>query len=116
MPGLLTPLFDPAVWAGAGAAALAFVGGRVTKRDARISKLEEEVEECRKRDADVLILTAGVRLMVGEMKRRSPGSPALQMFGDLLNRRLGPPPSIDEFAELLKQIDQADEKHRDVGE
>jgi hypothetical protein len=36
-------------------------------------------------------------MVVGEMMRDNPNSPALQMCGDLLNKKLGPPPSIDEF-------------------
>jgi hypothetical protein len=93
------------LWTGAGTAVLGFIGGHVKVRTGRLAKLETEVAECRKRDADFEILKAGVRMMVGEMKRSNPSSPALQMFGDLLERRLGPPPPIDDLQHLLNEID-----------
>lgn len=110
---LLQSLFDPSIWAGAGATAIAFVGGRVTKRDARINKLEAEVEECRQRDARFVIIEAGFRMVVGEMQRDNPNSVALQMCGDLLSRKLGPAPSLGDFSELLAKLDEQDRKDED---
>lgn len=102
-------LIDPQTWgSGLGGAALGLVTGHFRTNRGRIAKLEAEVNECRKRDADLHVVKAGVRLLVGEMMRENPASPALQMFGDLLAQKLGPAPTIDEFANLLKEADEAD--------
>jgi hypothetical protein len=102
MPSLLS-LLDPTTIGSilGGGGVLGFVG-------AKFHKLDVEVRECRRRDADVVIVMAGVQLLVGKMKRDDPGSVELQMFSDLMARRLGPPPSIDDFNSLLAQIDKAD--------
>lgn len=108
-------LIDPAVWSGAGGAggaALGLVVGHVKTRNGRIAKLEKEVEECRRRDADFRIISAGVRLMVGELRDKIPDSQALKMFGDLMEQRLGPPPTAEDFDDLIGQIDKADEEYR----
>lgn len=93
---------DPALLLGGtgGGGALAFVG-------ARFHRLEKEVRECRKRDSDMAILSAGVRMMVGELSRELPNSQSLKLFGDMIAEKLGPPPSIEDFADLLKNIDAA---------
>jgi hypothetical protein len=105
---LVETLFDPAMWTtGVGGAALGLVTGHFKTNRGRITRLEKEVEECRERDADFKVLAAGFRMVVGEMMRDNPHSPALQMCGDLLNKKLGPAPSIDEFAHLLNQADEA---------
>lgn len=95
-------LSNPALLFGStgGTGVLAFVG-------ARFHRLEKEVRECRKRDADVRIIMAGVRVMAGEMRRELPKSQALAMFEDLCVRRLGPAPDINDFVDLLRQIDDA---------
>jgi hypothetical protein len=104
---LVETLFDPAVWStGIGGTALGLVTGHFKTNRGRITKLEKEVEECRERDADFKVLAAGFRMVVGEMMRENPMSPALQMCGDLLNKKLGPPPTIDDFADLLAQADE----------
>lgn len=101
--------------AGGGGGVLGFVAGHVKVRDHRMKKLEQQVEECRARDADVVILKAGVRLLVGKMRREHPESVELQMFSDLMNQRgfgtdtLAP----DSFDDLLKKIDEADEGGKD---
>lgn len=74
---------------------------------ARFHRLEKEVRECRRRDADVRIIMAGVRVMAGEMRRELPKSQALAMFEDLCMRRLGAPPDIDDFVDLLRKVDEA---------
>ena len=102
-------LADPALWGtGLGGTVLGLVTGHFKTNRGRIAKLEAEVEECRKRDADFKVVAAGFRMVVGEMMRDNPQSPALQMCGDLLARKLGPAPTIDEFTDLLKQADEAD--------
>lgn len=100
--------FDPQWVAGlfGGGGALAFVV-------AEYKGMKTEIKECRKRDADVVIVMAGVQLLVGKMKRDEPESIELAMFGDLLSRRLGPPPSIDDFHVMLKRIDDADRSEDD---
>lgn len=99
---------DPTIWApGLGGGIVGLVTGHFKTNRGRISKLEQEVEECRQRDADFKVVAAGFRMVVGEMMRDHPKSPALQMCGDLLTRRLGPAPTIDEFTDLLKQVDSA---------
>lgn len=103
MPGFT--LLDPAVLTGVGSAIAAFITGRVTKRDDRISALETEVEECRKRDARFVVVEAGFRMVVGEMVRKDPRNQVLRLCGDLLNRELGPAPA--DFADLLSKIDDA---------
>jgi hypothetical protein len=99
----ITALFDPAVILGGttGTGVLGFVA-------ARFHKIEKEVRECRQRDADVKIIMAGVRVLVGKMQRDEPNSIELRMFQDLCSRRLGPPPTIEDFEKLLGQIDEAD--------
>lgn len=107
MSGFFERLVDPAVWGtGAGAAALGLVTGHFKTNRGRIDRLEKEVEECRRRDADFRVVAAGFRMVVGEMQRENPRSPALQMCSDLLNRKLGPPPTIDDFVDLVNQIDE----------
>lgn len=98
----LASLFDPALLFGVsgGGGVLAFVG-------ARFHKLEKEVRECRKRDSDMAILSAGVRMMVGELGRELPNSQSLKLFGDMIAKKLGPPPTIEDFADLLRQVDDA---------
>lgn len=109
MAGFWQWVLDPGTWGtGVGGTALGLVTGHFKTNRGRISKLEKEVEECRERDADFKVLSAGFRMVVGEMMRENPNSPALQMCGDLLNKKLGPPPSIDDFANLLQQADKAD--------
>lgn len=108
MAGLLDSLFDPAVLTtGLGGTVVGLLTGHFKTNRGRIARLEKEVEECRQRDADFKVVAAGFRMVVGEMMRDHPQSPALQMCGDLLTRRLGPAPTIDEFTDLLKQVDQA---------
>jgi hypothetical protein len=65
------------------------------------------VRECRKRDSDMAILSAGVRMMVGELSRELPNSHSLKLFGDMIAEKLGPPPSIEDFADLLRKVDEA---------
>jgi hypothetical protein len=103
----LLSLLDPATVGSVvgGGGVLGFVG-------AKFHKLDVEVRECRRRDADIVIVMAGVQLLVGKMKRDDPESIELKMFGDLLNRRLGPPPSVDDFNDLVSQIDQADRRSK----
>lgn len=109
--GFWEGFLDPAAWStGIGGAALGLVTGHFKTNRGRISKLEQEVRECHKRDADFRVFAAGFRMVVGEMARDNPNSPALKLCGDLLNKKLGPPPSIDDFADLIKQ---ADEVHPD---
>lgn len=89
-----------------GTGIFAFVTGRVTKRDARISALEQEVEECRKRDGDVVVIKSCIRVLMGDAMRREPGNEAVRMCADLLNRRLGEnAKEPDDFQDLLNQID-----------
>ena len=91
-----------------GGGILGFVG-------AKFHKLDAEVQECRKRDANIVVVMAGVQLLVGKLERDDPESVELRMFGDLLNRKLGPPPSVDDFADLVKRLDEVDRvKDRDA--
>ena len=107
----LAALMDPAVLFGgtSGGGVIAFVA-------ARFHKLEKEVRECRARDADFKIISAGVRMMVGELRRELPDSQALKMFGDMIAEKLGPPPSIEDFEDMLREIDAADERSRRDGD
>lgn len=108
MASVWQTFLDPQAWStGIGGAAIGLVTGHFKTNKGRISKLEKEVDECRKRDADFKVLGAGFRMIVGEVMRENPTSPALQMCGDLLSRKFGPAPTIDEFADLLKQADEA---------
>lgn len=104
----LLHFLDPAVVFGSagGAGLLGLVG-------AKFHKLETEVRECRKRDANVVILMAGVRMMVGEMRREIPDSHSLKVMGEIFGKAFGPPPSADELANLLHQVDIADDKRKD---
>lgn len=100
-------VLDPSTWGtGVGGTALGLVTGHFKTNKGRISKLEKEVEECRARDADFKVLAAGFRMVVGEVMRENPKSPALQMCGDMLNRKFGPAPTIDEFADLIGKVDE----------
>jgi hypothetical protein len=102
-------ILNPAVWSGAGSAAVGFIAGHLKMRHGRMARLEKEVAECRKRDARVHVLEAGVRMVVGELLHRDPGNPALRMFGDLLAREVGPVNlDLNEFMELLNKVDEAD--------
>jgi hypothetical protein len=83
---------------GSGATALGLVG-------AKFHRLDREVKECRARDSRFVVIEAGFRMVVGEMQRENPNSIALQMCGDLLNRKLGPAPSMGDLTDLLKQLD-----------
>lgn len=110
----IASLLDPSLLIASGGGLLGFVGGQVKVHRGRVAKLEKEVEECRKRDADFQIITAGVRMVVGKMRREDPDSPELRMFADLCHRRLGPPPAMDDFADLLSQLDdESDGEQRD---
>jgi hypothetical protein len=94
-----------------GTGVLGFIGGHVKSRGKRITAMEKEIAECRKRDADVIVLKAGMRILVGKIKREQPESIELQMFGDLMARRLGPVPETSlDFQELLNQISRAEEE------
>lgn len=110
-------VLDPSLWGGAGGgAAIGLVTGHFKTNRGRIARLEKEVEECRQRDADFKVVAAGFRMVVGEMQRENPKSPALKMCGDLLSRKLGPPPTIDEFTDLLKQVDESVPDYQRPGE
>lgn len=100
--------FDPATIGSllGGSGVLGFVA-------AKFHKLDSEVQECRKRDANIVVVLAGVQLLVGKLERDDPTSVELKMFGDLLNRKLGPPPSVENFADLVRKIDLADDQSRD---
>ena len=102
---------DPGAWlgaAGGGGGLLGFVAGQVRSRSRRITKLENEVEACRKRDARLVVVEAGFRMIVGELVRRDPDNQALKMCGDLLNRKLGPAPEgVAGFEDLLRKLDEA---------
>lgn len=107
MAGFWQTIVDPQLWGGtAGGAFLGLVTGHFKTNRGRITKLEQKVEECRKRDADFQVLGAGFRMIVGEVMRENPNSPALKMCGDLLSRKFGPPPTVADFADMLKQADQ----------
>lgn len=98
----------------AGAGVLGLVAGNMKMRHGRLAKLEREVEECRHRDARMKVVEAGFRLVVGEMVRENPNSPALRMCGDLLNRKLGPVPhDMAGFQDLLNDLDRLDEAKRE---
>lgn len=97
-------LLDPQVVFGtaAGGGVLGFVG-------AKFKQLDAEVKECRQRDADVLVMIAGVRVLASKVHRDEPDCVELRMFNDLCTRRLGPPPeTAGDFDALLKRIDAAD--------
>lgn len=117
IPELLVSL-SPALWSAGGAVA-GLLGGQFTLKSSRMAKLEEEVKSCRERDANFQVVAAGFRMMAGEMARELPDNQVLKMVGDLLNRKLGPLPAIDDLAELLNDVDQADRDHaarRDAAE
>lgn len=99
-------LLDPATLfgAGGGGGLLGFLAGHVKTRNGRIAALEEEVEECRKRDARLIVVEAGFRMIVGEMCRKDPKNQVLKLCGDLLNRELGPAPS--DFEDLIHKLDE----------
>lgn len=114
--GVWSSLTDPSQWAIAlGGAVAGGATGLFKTNRGRIARLEKEVEECRQRDADFRVVAAGFRMVVGEMMRDNPHSPALQMCGDLLNRKLGPPPTVDEFSDLLNQADEVDPQYNWTG-
>lgn len=100
-------LLDPSVigmlvGGSGGVGVLGFVG-------AKVKQLDSEVRECRQRDADVLVLIAGVRVLATKIQRDEPDCIELQMFNDLCTRRLGPPPATaGDFQSLLDRIDAAD--------
>lgn len=108
----LADLFDPAWVTSVGTAVLGFVGGQVRVHRGRVAKLEEEVKACRERDADVLILTAGVRMVVGKVMREQPEAVELRMFNDLCNRRGLGTDTLDplDLEALIRRIDEADER------
>lgn len=108
----LTDFLDPSILFGSGGAGiLGFVGGHIKSRNGRVANLEREVAACRKRDADVTILKAGMRILFGKVQREHPDSVELRMFGDLLARRLGPTPETSlEFEEILRRLDEIDEE------
>lgn len=105
-------LLDPTSWfaaAGGGGGLLGFVAGQVRARSRKLSMLEAEVQACRQRDARMVVIEAGFRMVVGELVREKPNSSVLQMCGDLLNRRLGPTPEgVDGFEDLLRELDKTD--------
>ena len=104
----LTALLDPTVLfgAGGGGSLLAFIG-------AKFHRLDTEVKECRQRDADVLVMIAGVRVLAGKIQKDEPDCVELRMFNDLCARRLGPPPKTpSDFEALLDRIDQADKSRK----
>jgi hypothetical protein len=102
---ILATLLDPAVMlgGGGGTTVLGFIG-------AQLHRQGKEIKECRERDARFVVIEAGFRMVVGEMARTNPNSPALQMCADLLNRKLGPAPvDVDGFADLLRKLDEIPE-------
>lgn len=113
MIGSFALLLDPAVWAGSGGAAFGALAGHLSTRRGRLAKLEAEVTECRKRDGDFVVVSAAFRMMVGEMARQDEHNPVLRMTRDLLQRKLGPVPSIEDMADLLRQVDEADQADRE---
>ena len=101
-------LVDPTVLfgAGGGGGLLAFIG-------AKFHKLDSEVKECRQRDADVLVMIAGVRILATKIQKDEPDCVELRMFNDLCSRRLGPPPKTpSDFEALLDRIDHADKSRK----
>ena len=86
------PLGDLSFWQGAGSGAVAalttLAGPILHRRSGRLGRLEREVEACKKRDAEFIVVKAGFRLLVGIVSREMPNSPELRMCRDLLDTRL----------------------------
>ena len=103
-------LTDPSLWTGAGGGGvIGLVTGVVTRRTGRIAKLEAEVEACKERDARVIVIEAGFRLVVGGLMRERPNSPELRMCADLLNRVLPLKPGetdLSAFKDLMAELDK----------
>lgn len=100
---------DTQFWAGAGASAIATVGAAFTRGRSRFARLEREVEKCQQERAQVIVLKAGFRLMVGAMQRREPHAPELKMCHDLLTKHLPFTPedtNLACFADVLEALDQ----------
>ena len=105
-------LLDATFWQGVGAggisAAVASATTFLTRRHGRLSRLEDEVAACKRRDARMLVVEAGFRLVVGALARREPNSPELRMCRDLLNKHL-PLSQLDcnltAFGDLLNSLD-----------
>ncbi|MDP8994028.1 MAG: hypothetical protein M3N07_03445 [Pseudomonadota bacterium] len=100
--------FWEGVFSGGFAAAIASATAIFTRRSGRLARLEQEVAACKRRDARMLVVEAGFRLVVGALARREPDSPELKICRDLLNKHL---PLTDQdrdlsgFADVLGQLD-----------
>jgi len=103
---------DGGFWAGVGAGAapvLGLVGAAMSRRNGRLARLEREVEACKKRDAEFVIVKAGLRLLVGLVSREMPLSPELRMFRDLMDQLtsaedLSHIAGVDELLAQLKDV------------
>ena len=86
------PLGDLSFWQGAGSGAVAalttLAGPVLHRRSGRLARLEREVQACKKRDAEFIVVKAGFRLLVGIVSREMPHSPELRICRDLLDTRL----------------------------
>jgi hypothetical protein len=107
--------FDLAsIVAGTGTAIVGFIGGVVQQRtsrearfeqrvDQRISELESEVAECRKRDGEVVILRMGMRMIVPEMQRLDRNNVILAQVANALSAL---PEDTDSMASLLGKLNE----------
>lgn len=107
----LSALSDPAAWLGVGGSGgiIGFVVGHIKVRDAKITRMEKEIEACRERDAHLIVLTACFRSLWGEQMRREPDNPVLKMCGDLLAAKLPVSPEekkLDGFADLMSELNK----------
>jgi hypothetical protein len=104
-------------WSGAatggGVALISAISAIFTRRNGRLARLEREVEACKQRDARMLVVEAGFRVLVGALARREPESPELRMCRDLLAKHL-PITAADRdlsgFEDLLAAIDKGDQR------
>jgi hypothetical protein len=109
----MSALNDPVVWSAFGSGGFAGLlsagAAAFGRRSNRLSRLEKEVQDCRERDAHVVVLAAGFRLMVGAMARREPNAPELKICRDLLDKHI-PLRAADTnlacFADVLEALDE----------
>jgi hypothetical protein len=101
--------------AGFGGTFLGFIGGVIRQRKTaesdfstrvidRLNKLEEQVEECRKRDGHIAVLGLGMKMVVPELQRLDRANPVLKYVADAFSALPVEDNSFEELINKLKDI------------
>lgn len=100
---------------GGGGGFVGFIGGALQTRftaegrynarvDQRLKELEEAVEDCRKRDGHIAVLSLGLKMVVPELQRNDRKNPVLNHVATALSALPAEDKTFDQLLEQLRHV------------